>query len=167
MTPAPTPRVAFHVWASSDVALALGLWGDARVTAMIGGPFDEAWVRRRLALEIDLLARHRVQYWPIFERATGAHLGCCGLRPKDLAHGVYELGVHLRPSASGRGLATEAARSAIAHAFGPIGAEALFAGHHPDNAASRQMLGKLGFVATHEELYPPTGRLHPSYRLAR
>jgi RimJ/RimL family protein N-acetyltransferase len=67
----------------------------------------------------------------------------------------------------GRGLATEAGRAVARFAFDDLGATALFAGHHPDNGASRKVLLKLGFVHTHDELYPPTGLLHPSYRLER
>jgi RimJ/RimL family protein N-acetyltransferase len=165
--PPPTARVAFRTWTEGDVALARALWGDPRATALIGGPFDDAAVRRRLAEEIDREARFAMQYWPIFDAASGAHLGCCGLRPYDLGAGVLELGVHLRADAAGRGLATEAARAAIEHAWAALGATALFAGHHPDNAASRRLLGKLGFVYQRDELYPPTGRMHPSYLLSR
>jgi hypothetical protein len=42
---------------------------------------------------------------------------------------------------------------------------ALFAGHNPANQASRELLARLGFRYTHDELYPPTGLMHPSYRL--
>jgi RimJ/RimL family protein N-acetyltransferase len=55
----------------------------------------------------------------------------------------------------------------ISYAFETIGAKALFAGHHPENAASRRVLAKLGFRHTHDELYAPTGLLHPSYLLER
>jgi hypothetical protein len=41
----------------------------------------------------------------------------------------------------------------------------LFAGHHPENDACRRMLVALGFRYTHDELYAPTGREHPSYIL--
>jgi [ribosomal protein S5]-alanine N-acetyltransferase len=33
----------------------------------------------------------------------------------------------------------------------------IFAGHHPENEGSGRLLAKLGFVYTHDELYPPTG----------
>ena len=164
MPPAPTARAAFRRWDAADLPLAQALWGDARVTALIGGPFDDAAVRRRLDAELALEAAHAMQYWPIFD-PDGAHLGCCGLRPYDLGARVLELGVHLRPEASGRGLASEAARAAIAYGFGALGATALFAGHHPDNAPSRRMLETLGFRWVRDELYPPTSRMHPSYLL--
>jgi RimJ/RimL family protein N-acetyltransferase len=63
------------------------------------------------------------------------------------------------------GYADEAARTVTHYAFRDLGAAALFAGHHPDNAGSQRLLAKLGFRYTHHELYPPTGREHPSYLL--
>jgi len=107
-----------------------------------------------------------VQYWPIFLLDGGQHVGCAGLRPYRSERRVYELGVHLRRAFWRQGLAKEAAQACIDHAFGVLGAEALFAGHHPANEASRQLLLQLGFVHTHDELYPPTGLMHPSYWLS-
>jgi [ribosomal protein S5]-alanine N-acetyltransferase len=51
-------------------------------------------------------------------------------------------------------------------AFGELGAPALFAGHHPENASSRRTLETLGFRYVQHELYPPTGLQHPCYVLA-
>lgn len=92
-------------------------------------------------------------------------MGCCGLRPFE--PGAFELGFHLRPAFWGRGLATEAARAAIAYAFPELDAALLIAGHHPQNQASRRVLEKLGFSYIGENLYPPTGLMHPSYELRR
>jgi len=162
-----TSRLVFRPWRVDDLDLALGLWGDPAVTRWITarGVLSKSDIERRLADEIELQRRHGMQYWPVFLLDDGAHVGCCGLRPYDPAHGVFELGVHLRPAFWGRGLAVEATRAVIAHAFGTLHAEALFAGHHPENSASRGLLVKLGFRYTHDELYEPTGLLHPSYRL--
>jgi len=43
----------------------------------------------------------------------------------------------------------------------------LFAGHHPENESSRQLLTRLGFTYTHDEWYEPTGQMHPSYMLRK
>ncbi len=51
------------------------------------------------------------------------------------------------------------------YALGKLGAPAILAGHHPENAASGAMLRRLGFRYTHDEFYPPTGLHHPSYLL--
>lgn len=156
-------RLVFRRWRADDLDLAAALWSDPEVTRFIGGPASPDAVAARLAAEIASEAAVGFQYWPMFQRSDGAHVGCCGLRPYRAA--IHELGVHIRPTFWRRGYALEAARAVIAHAFGTLGASALFAGHNPDNEASRAMLGKLGFRYTHDELYPPTGRLHPSYLL--
>ena len=166
--PKDTERLAFRFWREEDLPLALCLWGDRAVTAMISrDPLTEAAVRERLVAEIARLEDHGIQYWPIFLRSSGEHVGCCGLRPYDPRKKIYELGVHLRSAFWGQGLATEAARAAMDFAFDKLAAASLFAGHHPQNVASRHLLEKLGFAHTHDELYPPTGLLHPSYLFTR
>lgn len=162
VVPAPTDRLVFRTWRDADLPLALALFGDPRVTSLVGGPFDELAVRARLAAEIATELAYGYQYWPIFLR-DGAQVGCCGLKPRS--RDVLELGFYLRVEHWGRGLATEAGRSVVAYAFGTLGARELFAGHHPDNAGSGRTLDKLGFRYTHHELYPPTGEDHPGYRL--
>ena len=158
-------RLGFRCWSSDDLPLASALWGDKTVTALIGGPFPPAQVAERLRREIATLDQYGVQYWPIFLLAGGQHAGCAGLRPYRLEDRVYELGFHLRRECWGRGLAEEAGRTMISYAFESVRAKALFAGHHPENRASQRVLEKLGFRFTHEELYPPTGRMHSCYLL--
>ena len=160
-------RLGFRCWCEDDLPLALALWGDPEVTALIGGPFSEATVRARLATEIAQMQEFGVQYWPIFLLEADQHVGCAGLRPYRVQEKIYELGFHLRRAFWGQGLANEAARAVIDYGFGAIAAKALFAGHHPANEASRHLLLKLGFIHTHDELYPPTGLMHPSYLLRR
>lgn len=158
-----TERLGFREWRRDDEALIRAIWGDPGVTRFSGGPFTDAQVLQRLADEIANLERFGVQYWPIFRRDDGAHLGCCGLRPKD-GPDDFELGFHLCRDAWGQGYALEAARAVIAWAPA-TGATSLMAGHHPDNHASARLLGKLGFVYYGDEYYPPTGLLEPCYRL--
>jgi RimJ/RimL family protein N-acetyltransferase len=155
-------RLGFRPWSADDFELAWGLWGDPEVTRLMGGPFSEEYVRERLAREIETLRSVGVQYWPCFLLATGEHVGCCGLRPYKNA---FAFGFHLRPEHWGHGLAGEAARSVLAHAFSTLAASTLFAGHHPRNDPSRRLLGKLGFKFSFEEVYPPTGLPQPWYSL--
>ncbi|MCE5233506.1 MAG: GNAT family N-acetyltransferase [Mizugakiibacter sp.] len=162
-------RLGWRRWHTDDLPLAVSLWGDAQVARFIhadGAP-DAAAIAARLAREIDTQRTHGYQYWPLFLREGDAFVGCCGLRPYRPEAGIAEWGVHLQPAYWRRGLAEEAGRATIAYAFDVLGLQALFAGHHPHNDASRRMLEKLGFRYTHAELYPPTGLQHPSYLLAR
>lgn len=158
-------RLRFRAWSEADLELAHGLWGDEAVTRLIGGPFSCAQVRERLERERASLEGFGVQYWPVFLREGGEHVGCCGLRPYRVEEGVYEIGFHIRSAHWGQGYASEAARAVIAFAFETLRASELFAGHHPANEGSRRLLEKLGFRYTHHEYYPPTGLEHPSYRL--
>jgi [ribosomal protein S5]-alanine N-acetyltransferase len=191
--PAATERLTFRCWRDDDRPLALALYGDPRVTALVGGPFDAAAVDGKLATELANQRAHRIAYWPIFLH-DGAHVGCCGLKPRDsrtidrspvrgearigdsLGRGspvgdpaarIYELGFYLLPDRWGAGFAAEAGRSVIAYAFDVLDAASLFAGHHPENHGSRRALEKLGFRYLHHELYPPTGLQHPCYARSR
>jgi RimJ/RimL family protein N-acetyltransferase len=160
-----TERLGFRVWTENDFELAWALWGDARVTRLIGGPFSAARVRERLDEEIARMRTAGVQYWPIFRLADGAHVGCCGLRPYSAEARVLELGFHLRFEHWGHGYASESAREVIRYAFGSLHCTSLFAGHHPENTDSARLLERLGFRATHDELYAPTGLMHHCYAL--
>jgi [ribosomal protein S5]-alanine N-acetyltransferase len=160
-----TQRLGFRRWSPDDFPLSLALWGDLNVTRLIGGPFSEEEVRERLAKEIASLRTNGCQYWPVFLLADGDFAGCCGLRAYRSEKNIFELGFHFRPAYWGQGLAVESARAVINLARESLKAEGLFAGHHPDNLASRKVLEKIGFRFTHEELYPPTGKMHRCYLL--
>lgn len=134
------------------------LWDDRDVTARIGAVDAAA----RLALEMKHAALG-FQYWPMFSGTD--FVGCAGLKPRE--EKVLELGFHLRPPFWGKGFATEAARAVVRFAFEVLEVDALFAGHHPENTPSRGVLLKLGFQYIGDELFPPTGLMHPGYLLRR
>jgi RimJ/RimL family protein N-acetyltransferase len=161
-------RVGFRHWRKDDIELAIALWGDPEVTRFIDArtPLQIEQIRGKLADELARQERFGFQYWPIFLRSNAEYVGCCGLREKQADDGIMEFGVHLRRCHWGKGLASEAARTVIEHAFQCCGARQLFAGHHPQNQASGRMLRKLGFRLIGHEFYPPTGLNHPSYLLS-
>jgi RimJ/RimL family protein N-acetyltransferase len=162
-----TSRLYFRTWSETDLELALALWGDPRVTKFIDAreKLSVEDVRNRLAREITDENDYSVQYWPIFLRSTGEHVGCCGLRTYDLSRNIYEIGFHIRADHWGHGFASEAALRVMDYAFNVIFVSKLFAGHNPNNTVSRHLLQKLGFRHTHDEYYAPTGLQHPSYIL--
>jgi ribosomal protein S18 acetylase RimI-like enzyme len=144
-----TDRLGFRSWRADDLPLALALWGNPDVTRFIArSPLTAAEVEARLHAEIESERQHGIQYWPIFQRAAGVHVGCCGLRPHPSGERVLELGVHLRPSHRRQGLAEEATTAAIAHAFQALDALALF----------RSSSGERGLAATAPEARLPAGR---------
>lgn len=162
-------RLGFRPWREEDLPLAIGLWGDPEVMRFIDTRYrlSDDEVKEILQKYITMQREHGIQYWPIFLQNSDEHVGCCGLRPYNMANHIYELGAHIRSAWWRRGLAEEAACAMIEYAFGKRGAAALFAGHNPNNEASRHLLRKLGFRYTHLEHYPATGLDHPSYILTR
>lgn len=161
-----TERTGFSAWREEDIDLAQLLWGEPAVTRWIcaSGKFSADDIAGRLQKEIDTNRRFHVQYWPVFELASGELIGCCGLRP--YASHKYELGFHLRSKFWRQGYAVEVASAVIRYAFTVLKADGLFAGHHPQNTASKRVLSKLGFHYIGDEFYGPTGLYHPSYELA-
>lgn len=170
-----TPRLGFSTWQPGDIELARSLWGDPQVTRFICacGRFRPEEIEARLRTEVENGRQYQVQYWPVFLLATGDLAGCCGLRPCDPEAGVFEMGFHLKPTYWGQRYAYEAAEAVLAAVeqraalpFAMLNVTAILAGHHPQNAASKKVLERLGFIYSHEEYYPPTGLFHPSYRYA-
>ena len=159
-------QVGFRWWHADDLTAAMSLWRDPQVTRLFTkDPLTQEQVTQRLTQELKNAQEHRIQYWPIFSLADDSHIGCAGLRP--YAADTLELGFHLKPAYWGQGLATEVGKRVIENAFENQLAKAIFAGHHPDNKASRNTLLKLGFIGTAAQYYQPTGLYHPSYLLYR
>jgi RimJ/RimL family protein N-acetyltransferase len=158
-------RIGFRPWKEEDIHLALGLWGDVRVTQLFDarGKLTSVQVNDKLLQEIATEKLQGIQYWPIFLLINDSHIGCCGLRPYDKSKNVVEIGFHICHRHWRQGYAFEAARAVMKYAFNTIKVAGLFAGHNPNNKSSRLLLAKLGFRYTHDEFYEPTGLNHPSY----
>lgn len=160
-----TNRIGFSRWEEEDLPYGEFLWGSLLVCRYItkNQTFSQQEIRERIMREIQNQQQYGVQYYPIFELATGAFIGCCGLRPYGNEPKVYEMGFHLHESFWELGYGYEAGSAILTYAFDTLQAEKVMAGHHPENLASGGLLRKLGFVQIGEELYPPTGLMHPLY----
>jgi len=106
--------------------------------------------RERLARQPD---REPLGYWALERRSDGTVLGRVMLIPLGGFAGAtadteIELGYRLHVDAWGQGYATEAARAALTHAFDAATLDRVVALSHPENAASQNVLRKLGFVET-------------------
>lgn len=162
-----TERINFSYWTDEDFALAKQLWGEEDVTKYIcsAGKFSDREISERLTLEVKNGHDCGVQYWPFFEWETGELVGCCGLRPFKMEIDTYEIGVHMRKKYWGKGYASEAIKAVLDYAFTKLNVRKIFAGHHPQNNASRKLLSRLGFKYIDDNFYEPTGLYHPSYEL--
>jgi RimJ/RimL family protein N-acetyltransferase len=162
-------RLGFCKWGEEELDLAYNLWGNPDITELIDarGKLRREEVRELLAKEIESQNTFGVQYWPIFLLNTNEHLGCCGLRPYNPTKNIYEIGAHILPKHWRNGYALEACCSVIEYAFQVLNCFALFAGHNPNNHASKKLLEKLKFNYIRNEFYEPTGLKHPSYLLSK
>jgi ribosomal-protein-alanine N-acetyltransferase len=162
-----TERLAARSWQIKDLPLALELWGDPAVTALIDsrGQLTKAQVGEKLRAEIERERSDGVQYWALFDHRNGEFVGCGGLRSWIYTPGEanLEVGFHLVRRYWGKGFATEAALGALEYAWGKLRLSKVYAGHHPDNRASEKILKKLGFAFIGNVFYEPTGLMHPSY----
>jgi RimJ/RimL family protein N-acetyltransferase len=102
---------------------------------------DDAW--RQMALFAGHWQLRGYGTWAVEERASGRFVGRVGLHYPE-GWPDRELGWTLAREFWGRGMATEAARAALAHAFGTLGWDHLVSLIHPDNERSARVAERLG-----------------------
>src|SRR5215475_11232576 len=94
-----TGRLAARSWQIDDLPLAMELWGDPAVTALIDarGQLTEARVQEKLYAEIERERSSGVQYWALFDHRNGDFVGCGGLRPwvYTPSEADFEVGFHI------------------------------------------------------------------------
>ena len=109
-------------------------------------------------------------YWMVARQGEADALGWCALFPLENT-GQIELAYRYRPEAWGQGVATEAARAALAYGFGVLKLDPIVAVTHPENEGSKRVLAKLGFryqgAATHYNRRVSAFRLFRASYLAR
>jgi len=162
-----TRRLVARSWRIEDLPLAMELWGDPAVTALIDsrGKLTKAQVHEKLYAEIERERSSDVQYWALYDHRNGDFVGCGGLRPWIYTRGAadFEVGFHIVRRRWGKGFGMEAAQGALDYAWEKLRLSRVYAGHHPDNRASEKILKKLGFEFIENVFYKPTGLMHPSY----
>lgn len=141
-----TERLRLRAWAPTDTAALHTIWGDPEVIWWGASPDEAATdaVLARFVTRTDevpaglgLLAAEL--------RESGAVVANFLLSPAPFTDGV-ELGFHVRRDHQGRGLASEGGRALLEHAFHTLGLPRVVAAVVPDNAPSRAVLARLGFV---------------------
>lgn len=92
-------------------------------------------------------SRHGFGLWATILKATGAFVGRCGLLPQKIdGRDELEVAYLLDKRVWGRGLATEAARAIVDHAFATLQVDRLICMFDLDNAASRAVATKAGMT---------------------
>lgn len=148
----PAARVTLRAWARQDLSILVKLGNNYNVAKNLS-TFPHPYSMKDAEEWFDHMQTQRAQnpnkiggVWAITRE--GEPIGGIGIHPDRMEH--PELGYWLGEPFWGKGYATEAASSLIAHAFTEWGLPAICAGHYWDNHASGRVLTKLGFRYTFE-----------------
>ena len=146
-TPPPgTVRLALREFTHDDVDTLLALDSDPRVMRYIGDGRTSTRADCEAAIA-RTLARYRDHpghgVWHASRRDDGRFVGWGSLKHAGDSPDV-EVGYRLVHEAWGQGFATELARSMLARGFDLVGLQRIIGVTHPDNAASQQVLRKVG-----------------------
>ena len=118
-----------------DPAVHRYIWGDS--------PPDPESRRRVLHDQIATGWPQKGGIWVVERKDDPGFLGWCTLVALEDS-GFMEIGYRYTRAAWGRGLATEAARRVLDYGFRELGLDPIVAVTNPDNAASQQVLAKIG-----------------------
>ncbi|MFC3076553.1 GNAT family N-acetyltransferase [Phenylobacterium terrae] len=143
-----TERLILRPWCADDLAALADMQSDPEVMADYGGP--QSLDASRAKLERYQAAFDALGYcrWAVDERG-GGFIGYVGVMPVFPGHPRdpgFEVGWRLVRAASGKGYATEAARAALADAFGRVGLAEVLSYTAPDNLRSQAVMGRLGLT---------------------
>ena len=151
-----TERLRLREWEEADAGALFPVVSDPEVMRYIGDGKPWADVARARDWIVRLSESYRTRgyhRWAVVERGGGRVVGSCGFAPLPWS-GEIDFGYMLRRDCWGRGYATEVGRPALEHGFKRLGFAEVVASIAPENAASRRVLEKLGFVYRGNEVQP-------------
>jgi RimJ/RimL family protein N-acetyltransferase len=138
-----TERLWLRSWREGDLDRYYELRGNETAAQFIGGALsrDDTW--RGIAIILGHQVLRGYSIFALEEKAQGRLVGYCG--PWfPLGFPEPEIGWGLLPSESGKGYATEAAKRALAFAFGPLGWTTAISLVDPKNLPSARVAERLG-----------------------
>jgi len=175
-----TARLRLRPLTEGDVDLGLDLLTDPAVTKYAGRTYTRDEVAEQMPTVVRRCAGGAIGIWCVTDRATGEKLGTAILLPLpvdeddtnwDLVRGEQmpdaeiEIGYMFKPSAWGKGYATEACARLLRFAFEETTLDEVVAVTAPENAASQNVLRKCGLV--HEGTRKAYAYPCPGFRITR
>ena len=145
-----TDRLILRPWRDADLDPFAALCADPVVMEHFPAPLDRAATAAMIERIRAAWARDGFGVWAV-EELGGSFIGFTGLIRHAVLPDEVEVGWRLARAAWGRGLATEAARAAVDHAFGALGLPALISMTVPANVRSQRVMTKLGFTRNPED----------------
>ncbi len=142
-----TERLTLRPFREADLDAYAAMCTDAEVMRFLnatGAILSRADAWRQMSMYLGHWELRGYGTWAVEERGSGDFVGRVGLHfPEGWPD--RELGWTIARKVWGRGYASEAARGAIAHAFGVLGWSHLVSLIHPDNHRSARVAERLGY----------------------
>ncbi len=146
MTELRGERCSLRPYASSDVDALRAAADHFEVARWLNARFPHPYMHADAAAWVAITSAENPTNTFVID-VGGAFAGCVGIQLyDDERSGVAEFGYWIAPGFWGRGLATEASRLLIAHAFDTRALRRLEAHVFAPNLASARVLEKCGFV---------------------
>ncbi len=142
-----TPRVQLLPWEAGDADAFLRLTQDSRVMRYIsnGQLWSDLQTHEFVERQRAGFAARGFCLWKLVHKESGELGGMCGLQPLVNTPDI-EIGWWLAPELWGHGIATEAARCALAFGFDQARLPRIVAIALPENRASVRVMEKLGMT---------------------
>ncbi len=143
-----TERLVLRGWRDEDAAPFLAMGQDSEVMAYLGPRQTAEDVAAAIARQRDLLESIGHCFWAMEERASGAFIGFCGLKPGAAGtpvEGRTEIGWRLARAHWGKGYAREAAQASLDWGWAK-GIDSIWAITVPANVRSWGLMERLGMT---------------------
>ncbi len=149
-----TPRLRLRRYLEGDRSRFIAQMSDVDANRYVSGGAMEASEAAALFQRVfEVYQEHRFAVWAVQMQASKEYVGHAELKPRSGEPGL-ELIYLLEPMAWGHGLGTELAQALRDHAIHTLDSPQVLATIHPENAASRRVLIKLGFRFAREWMEP-------------
>ncbi|MFE1770027.1 GNAT family N-acetyltransferase [Streptomyces sp. NPDC059008] len=170
-----TDRLVLRRWRDSDLEPWAAMNADPEVREHLGDLLTREQSDACVALFQAEFDQRGYGWWAVEVRATGEFIGFAGLDDldDDMPFTGVEIGWRLARSAWGKGYATEAALTVLAHGFDHLDLPEIVAVTTATNHRSQAVMRRIGMTRDpaddFEDLSEPEGPLRPNvlFRIAR
>lgn len=145
--PSETKRLVLDKWRGSDWTDLRPIATDVQVMRYITGgvPWTDDQIQAFVERQVTELSKRNFCRWKLLRKPSRETIGFCGVGFWRDAPDP-EIGWWLARRWWGQGLATEAARAALQHAFQHAGLERIISIARPENTASTRIMEKIGLT---------------------
>jgi [ribosomal protein S5]-alanine N-acetyltransferase len=162
-----TERLLFRSHEPQDEPDFVDMHTDPEVRRYVGGrawPMEEA--QRRFRRGYVGHPNETYGLWATIFKPEQRYIGACGITSPPNQSGQY-LGFYIARPYWGRGLATEACKTFLEHAFARLYLPRVFADVEKGHAVSEHILRKCGFLHVRDEQVANSARVISVYELSR